>query len=119
MILNWAKAQTALLLTGSATVYPTYFMIGSGSGTTTAGNTELVHPYDRQAVTSINDDTTQKIKWTGDWNSTEISGIQLTEFGLCASGPTTTGSMWSKIGLPGITFDGTNELRIEENWEVY
>jgi len=121
MILNWAKQQTALVLAGSLTTnnYPTYFMIGSGSGLTLSSNTSLVYAVDRQAVTSTNSSTKNKIKWTGDWNSIEMSGIQLREFGMCVSGATTTGSMWSRIGLPAITFDGTNELRVEENWEVY
>jgi len=119
MILNWTKNQTALLLAGSSSTYPTYFMIGSGSGTTNATDTILVHAWDRQAVTSINANTTQKVKWTGDWTSVEMSGLNLTEFGLCASGATTTGSMWSKTGIPSITFDGSNELRIDENWQTY
>lgn len=119
MILNWAKHQTALFFAGSNTNYPTYFMIGSGSGTTSATNTTLVHPADRQAITAVNGSTSQKIKWTGDWASPEVSGIQLTEFGMCISGAGTTGSMWSKVGFPGISFDGTNELRIEETWEIY
>ena len=45
---------------------------------------------------------------------------QLREFGMTISGTGLTGSIWSRTGLAdAITFDGTNELRIEETWEVF
>ena len=119
MILNWGKQQVALLVGGSITSYPTWFMIGSGSGTVVATQTSLINPFDRQAITAVDNSTINKTKWTGDWTSVEMSGNSLREFGICLSGATTTGSMWSRIGLPAISFDGTNELRIEETWEVY
>lgn len=119
MILDWGKRQTALLIAGSTTTVPTYFMIGSGSGAVLASQTTLVGAVDRQAVTSTDASTNYKVKYTGDWNSIEMSGIDLREFGVIPSGATTTGSMWSRTGLPSINFDGTNELRIEETWEVY
>ena len=121
MITNWAKQQMGLVLAGSLTSnnYPSYFIIGSGSGTALATQTSLIEPTDRQAVTSINGSTAYKIKWTGDWNSVEMSGLAFKEFGVIVSGAGVTGSVWSRTGLPSISFDGTNELRIEENWEVY
>jgi len=121
MILNWAKQQVALVMVGSliSNNYPTYFMIGSGSGTALATQTSLISPTDRQLFTSTNGSTAYKVKWVGDWNSSEISGLAFKEFGVCISGATTTGSIWSRTSLPSITFDGTNELRVEENWEVY
>ena len=119
MILNWTKTRTALFFAGSHTDYPGYMMIGSGSGTAVATQTALIHPEDRQAVTATDGSTAYKVKWTGDWNSVTMSGLQLSEFGVCISGPGTTGSMWSRAGLPSIEFDGTNELRIEETWEVF
>ena len=95
-------------------------MIGSGSGTAIATQTELLKPWDRQENTSINGSTSYKVKWTGDWNSLEVSGNQLREWGICLSGTNLTGSMWSRTGMGNaITFDGTTELRIEEIWEVY
>jgi hypothetical protein len=48
-----------------------------------------------------------------------MSGLVLREFGLTVSGAGNTGSVWSRTGMPAIIFDGTNELRIEEIWEVY
>lgn len=119
MILNWAKQTTAFLIGGSTTTIPTYFIIGSGSGTVVASQVELFNPVDRQAFTSSDLTTLYKIKYTGDWNSIEMSGIQLREVGITISGPALTGSIWSKVNFPSITFDGTNELRIEETWEVF
>ena len=122
MILNWAKSRIALYLTGSHTTIPSYFQIGSGSGTVTAAQTELITPWDRQAITSVDGATTYKSKWIGDWNSVELSGTTnaLREWGVCISGPETTGSMWSRTAMPtAITFDGTTQLRIQENWEIF
>jgi len=123
MLMNWAKTRTALFLGGSHTDYPTYFMIGSGSGTVNATQTELISGTDRQALTTTNVDTPYKIKYTGDWNSIEMSGVvlrSLREWGLCIDEAGTTGSMWSRTAMPNaIEFDGTTELRIEETWEVF
>lgn len=123
MINNWGKTRVALFLAGSTTIPPGYMMIGSGSGTALATQTELLYPSDRQAITSVNGSTAYKVKWIGDWNSVEMSGTALQRFqewGMCIAGTGTTGSMWSRTAMPNvITFDGTTELRISENWEVY
>jgi hypothetical protein len=119
MILDYAKKQTALFLAGSQNNYPTYFMIGSGSGTALASQTTLATAIDRQLLTSATLPTEYKITYTGDWTSMEASGITLKEFGLCLSGATTTGSLWSRTTTNSLVFDGSNELRIEETWEIY
>lgn len=119
VITNYNKNQVGLILGGSATTVPTYFIIGSGSGTVTVSQTELIAATDRQLNTAITFPATQKIKWQGDWNSVEISGTALREFGMIISGVALTGSIWSRTGFAAITFDGTNELRIEETWEIF
>lgn len=119
MILDYAKNQVALLIGGSTTTIPSYMMIGSGSGTSTASMTTLIYPLNRNAVTSTDATTTYNVIYTGDWNSVQMSGLFLTEYGLTISGTGLTGSMWSRTDLPSITFDGTNELRIQETWEVF
>ena len=103
---------------GSTTTYPEYFAIGSGSGTAAATDTGLLYPVDGQAFTSTSYPTLQKVTQQGDWNSVTMSGIQLQEFGIKVEAGT-TGSVWSRTSLPPLQFDGTNELRIEETWEVY
>ena len=119
MILNRGKSEMALVLGGSSTIVPTYFIIGTGSSTVAVGNTSLVTASDRQAITGSDVSTTFKVRYTGDWTSTEMSGTVLTEFGMIPSGGALTGSIWSRSVIPGITFDGTNELRVEETWEVF
>ena len=104
---------------GSITEVPTYMMVGSGSGTAVASQTALINAWDRQPVTSRDCTTVNKIKFTGDWNSVEVSGLQLKEFAVCGSASTITGSIWSRTSLPNIVFNGAKELRIEEFWEYY
>lgn len=117
-VMNYTKNQTALILGGSVTDIPTYFILGSGSGTTSPTDPSLVSPTDTQSFTQTTFPATQKIKWQGDWNSIEMSGTSLKEFGIKV-GSQLTGSVLSRTGIPALTFDGTNELRIEETWEVF
>ena len=119
MIVNYGKNRTALLLGGSITDSLDDFIIGTGSSTVLITDTELVTPVDRQAFTSATYPTTQKVEMQGDWNSVEMSGIQLSEFSVLTNAAGLTGSIWSRTGIPSLTFDGTNELRILETWEVY
>jgi len=118
VVTNLARNKIALFLGGSTTDYPGYFVIGSGSGASSATDTSLVYAVDGQAFTSANGSTSQKITWQGDWSNNEMSGIQLREFGIKVEAGT-TGSVWSKASFPALTFDGTNELRIEETIEIY
>ena len=119
VVTNYARNQISLFVGGSATNFVDYFIIGSGSGTASASDTALAAASDRQTVTSVSYPLNQKVKLQGDWNSVEMSGIQLQQFGVITSGTGVIGSVWSKTSLPALTFDGTNELRIEETWEVY
>lgn len=118
MINNYAKNRLSLFMGGSTTGSVGQILIGTGSSSVTATNTNLVTPSDRQTVTQISY-SPQKITWQFDWNSSEISGLTLTEFGLIQSGTGLTGSLWSRNVIPGIEFDGTNELRIEIVGEVF
>lgn len=118
-ILNETKRRMALILGSQSQELPSYFAIGSGSGATVATMTTLIAEVDRQVPTSIDTSTVYQIKFTGDWNSVELSGIQLKEYGIQTSGATLTGSMWSRTSIPSITFNGTNELRIEEGWTIF
>ena len=119
MIVNYTKERIANVLNGTTVEVPSYFMIGSGSGTALATQTTLITPTDRQLMTSRSGTSTYKVMWQGDWNNTEMSGLSLREFGLTISGTGTTGSMWSRTTLPTITFDGSMELQIQEQWEVF
>jgi len=119
VINNYTKQQVSYALAGQGFTAPAYFMLGSGSGTALATQTTLIAAVDRQAITSTNSGTAFKTTWQGDWTSIEMSGIQLTEFGLIISGGGLTGSLYSRASIPSLTFDGTNELQIQECWEVF
>ena len=117
--LNYMKNRMNLLLGGSINETIEYFMIGTGSSTITVADTTLLTAVDRQLITSHSYTSLVKDKFQGNWNSTTLSGLNISEFGLCTSGATTTGSMWTRTVIPTITFDGTNELLIEEELEVF
>ncbi len=117
-VMNYSRNQISLFLGGSNADYPNYFIIGSGSGATSPTDPSLVAPIDTQLFTDTTFPTQQKVKWQGDWNSVEMSGTLLKEFGVKV-GSQLTGSVWSRTGIPTLTFDGTNELRIESTWEIY
>jgi len=126
MITDWGKQRISLWLAGSSSTYPSYLMIGSGSGTVVATQTELIYPVDRQVITSANGSISYKVKWIGDWSSVTLSGLDpvngfhFTEWGMCIDEADLTGSMWSRTAMPNaIVFDGTTELRVQEVWEVY
>ncbi len=123
-ITNFAKSRIALMIGNSGLVsigsnVPSYFVIGSGSGTTLITDVTLQNEFDRQSMTSTNVNTLYKITWQGDWNSVELSGTTIYQFGIQPSGVALTGSIFSKTNFPGILFNGTNELRIEEVWEIF
>ena len=118
-VLNITKQNLALLLAGSSTTIPTYFMIGSGSGTTVATMSTLINPISRQAVTSTDPTSQYKVTWQGDWSSVQISGVSLTEFGITISGTGITGSQWTRTGIPVQVFNGTQELQIQETAQVF
>jgi hypothetical protein len=119
MINNYTKERLALFLGGSTVEYPQYTLIGTGSATVTSSSTELTTPQDRQAHTSRTYPSARKVQYITDWTSLELSGLNISEFGQIGSATGTTGSLLSKVVFPAITFDGTNELRIQEVWEVF
>lgn len=90
--------------------------IGSGSGTVVATQSTLIAPRDRNTFTgSPNFDTAQKVTFQTDFNSVEMSGTTLTEFGLSETTGSSTafpGSMWQIERFGSIVFDGTNELQV-------
>jgi hypothetical protein len=93
--------------------------IGIGSATVTASDVSLVNEQDREMITGSPDFTTaKKITFQGDFNSVQMSGLDLMEFGLFASGTDNIGSCWQREGFGSIVFDGTNELQILSTIEV-
>ena len=120
MITNYGAQAIAWSIGSSiANNYISYAAIGSGSGTVLASQTTLLNETDRNPVTGSPDFTTsKKVSFQFDFNSVEMSGTHLTEFGFLASGPSLVGSMWQIERLGSIVFDGTNELQILNTIEV-
>ena len=117
-ILNTGKNALLNLIAGIDSNVPNYFVIGSGSGTVNVNIGSMYEPTDSQSFTSQSYPATRRVTFQGDWNSVEISGLALQEFGI-KYGSAISGNCWSRTTLPSINFDGTNELRIEETWEVF
>lgn len=118
VVTNYGKNRIILFLGGSSTYIPSSVFIGKGSGISLVTDTTLISGTDAQLFTTTSYPTSYKTKWQADWNSVEMSGIQLTEYGI-GSGIDAIGSVWSRTSIPSLTFDGTNELRIETVWNVY
>ena len=55
---------------------------------------------------------TYAVTFTADFASTQLSGTQISEFGLFTSGGNLIGSTWQREAFGSIVFDGTNELQI-------
>ena len=116
---NPGKEMVALGLGSDVGLYIQALAIGSGSGTVAATQSTLLAPRDRNTFTgSPNFDTAQKVTFQADFNSVEMSGTTLFEFGFLGSYPALVGSVWQREGFGSIVFDGTNELQIVSVLEV-
>ena len=121
MITNTGKQFITYQLGSNLQKYIQYVGIGTGSQAVLATDSTLVTETNRVLITgSPNFDTTQKVTFQADYNSFQMSGIILTEFGLSDTGSTTnfTGSMWQRVGFGSIVFDGSNELQIISTLQV-
>ena len=98
---------------------PQYMAIGSGSGAVATTNILLIGEKSRRTPTSTSTSVTNKITYITDWNSVEMSGIDLQEFGMFPTSVSSAGSCYSREGFTGVEFDGTNELQIQLTYEVY
>lgn len=118
---NWG-AQSAVYGLGSYSsgIYLIQSVeVGYGSGTVAVGNTTLVAGSIRNMQTgSPNFFAARKLRFQADFSSQAVSGLQLREFGLFASGTLGIGSAFAREGFNPITFDGTNELLITYNLEA-
>ena len=95
------------------------FAIGSGSGTALATNVTLIEERNRTLITGSPDfATAKKVEFQGDFNSVQMSGITLFEWGLLASGTANIGSTWQREGIGSIVFDGTLELQLLSTFEI-
>ena len=104
----------ALAFVGSMEI-PNYTAIGSGSGAVAISRTDLIAQTGSQTFSAIDISTPRFVSWTSDFGATQMSGTNLTEFGLKSS----DGTLFVREGFGSVVFDGTNELQIELTLEVY
>jgi len=118
---NAGKQFVAWGLGSNVGLYMGHIGIGSGSGTASGSDVTLLNEINRTSITGSPDfTTTRKATFQADYNSVQMSGIHLTEFGLfnVVSGTGFTGSTWQRESFGSIVFDGTNELQILSTMEV-
>lgn len=93
--------------------------LGTGSGTEDVTNVTLVNETNRSMITGSPDFTnSRKVSFQADFNSVTMSGTNLTEFGLFASGASNIGSVQQREYFSSVNFDGTNELQIYSTIEL-
>lgn len=113
------KGFVTLLLGGSSTNKPAYMAIGSGSGISDTSKTGLYNPIDIKPFLQTDCGTAKTVTWTTDFDAVAMSGDKFCEFAPCTGSPPSN-NLWGyeNIGI-ALTFDGTKELRIEYNYEVF
>ncbi len=102
-------------------LYIQHIGIGTGSASVLVTDEELVTESNRTDITGTPDFTeNRKVGFQADFNSVQMSGTDLTEFGLFHIGSATgfTGSLWQREGFDSVEFDGTNELQILSTLQV-
>lgn len=110
VVTNDGLGAIAVIVGNSGTV-PTHFAIGSGNTAASTSDTSLEHEYDRNEVTSRDLTIAKSVTWIGDFSSTEVSGLALTEFGLLNSG--TGGDLFHREVIGSIQFNGDVELQLQ------
>jgi hypothetical protein len=111
------RSGDALNLTVSGT-RPTYMSVGVGSKTETRYVTNMGSEWVRLPFTTTDISTAQQVTWTADFSSVIMSGATFREFALQTGSPGQ--EPWHYVNLgDSITFDGSNELRIELTWVKY
>lgn len=94
--------------------------IGDGIPNASVLDSELDSETLRVDITGTPDfSEARKVTFQADFNSVQMSGLQLNEFGLFGSGlPANVGSIWLREQIPPVDFDGTNELQLTTSLEV-
>ena len=102
-------------------LYIQHVGIGTGSAQVLVSDVTLVTESNRTDITGSPDfSENRKVGFQADFNSVQMSGTDLTEFGLThvVSGGGAPGSFWEREGFDAIEFDGTNELQIFTTLQV-
>lgn len=119
MITNYGLEQFAIRL-GSDIPAPLYGAIGIGSGLVATTNITLGSEAERNYISALDVSVAKRIAFETDFSTIEMSGLALSEFGMFNQSGINVGSCFTReqLNLP-ISFDGTNELKIVVNVDVY
>lgn len=116
---TYGKSGLALLMVGSANL-PRYCEIGSGSGAAVAGlGSNVAAVGSRVSYSSRDISVAQEVVFSFDFNSVVMSGVNLREFGIGGSAARGSNDLWVREAFPFIQFDGTNELSIDVNFDIF
>lgn len=117
MITNFLRQQATLVIGNQIQ----YLSVGTGSQTLDPGMTTLTgSEYMRVLITgSPNFTTAQSVTFSADINSTQASGLVLTQFGVFSGATINVGSAYTINQLNGsLVCDGTIELSFESSVRV-
>ena len=91
--------------------------VGTGSAAVNISRSGLITESIRNPFSTIDYSVDKEVIFTGEFNSLELSGLSITEFGSAhlSSG----GQLWNVEGFPGINFTGNNELQVEVTFQIY
>lgn len=104
------------LIGNSGTVID-WVAIGTGSAAVSASRSGLITESDRNTLTATDNSVVNETTFTADFTSVDMSGTTLTELG--ASHLVSGGKLWNVEGFAGVEFDGTNELQIEVQFQIF
>lgn len=111
MVVTNAGLDAISKVIGGSGAVPGYFAIGSGNTSPTTGDTTLEYETDRNAYSSVDTSVNKTITWIGDFTSTEVSGLSLTEFGLLNAA--SNGNLFHREVIGSIVFDGDVGLQLQ------
>ena len=97
---------------------PTDMAIGSGTTAFDAGDSQLEKENDRVNLTSYDISTNKVVTYIADFNSTSISGLDVSEFGLFNDPTADTGSIFNRQVITPLTFEGDRELQVQVTFRV-
>ena len=104
------------LISSPQPVIPTHMAIGSGTTAFAVGDTTLEKENDRNALTSYDNSISKIATYVADFSSTEISGVNVSEFGLFNA--SSNGSLFQREVINNLVFAGDRELQIQTSFRI-
>jgi len=93
---------------------PTHMAIGSGTTAFNVTDTTLEKENDRNTLTSYDMSTAKTVTYISDFSSSQLSGLDVSEFGLMNAA--TNGSLFHREVIGNLSFAGDRELKIQTSF---